>query len=119
MGITGSKSVNKTNEKICIIMTDTLTVDIDRDLEYLIPEYLDGRKQDVVSLRVSLQNNDFETIRILGHNMKGTGGGYGFNAISDIGDEIQQSAIAKNAGELERLAGVLKDYLDRITIRYV
>ncbi|NTU67380.1 MAG: Hpt domain-containing protein [Chlorobiaceae bacterium] len=100
-------------------MTDTLVVDIDRDLENLIPEYLQGRRQDIDAMKGALQTGDFETMMILGHNMKGTGGGYGFNAITDIGSKIQQAAIAKNAGELEKLAGILQDYLDRITIRHV
>ncbi len=100
-------------------MSDTLIVEIEKDLEYLIPEYLEGRRQDVLAMREGLSGGDFERLRILGHNMKGTGGGYGFNGITDIGAEIQEAAKEKNAGELERLAGVLQDYLDRVTIRYV
>ncbi len=100
-------------------MAEKLIVEIESDLEYLIPEYLDGRRQDVISIREALQNGDFETIRILGHNMKGTGGGYGFNRITDIGGEIQSSALSGDAGSLEKLAGDLQDYLERVTVRYV
>jgi HPt (histidine-containing phosphotransfer) domain-containing protein len=100
-------------------MAEKLIVEIESDLEYLVPEYLDGRRQDVISIREALQNGDFETIRILGHNLKGTGGGYGFNGITDIGAAIQDSALSGDAGMLEKLAGDLQDYLDRVTIRYV
>lgn len=94
-------------------------VNIDRDLEYLIPEYLEGRRNDAVAIRKALQNRDFESIRILGHNMKGTGGGFGFDVITVIGGKIQQAAISGDAGAIERLAGELSDYLGRVTVRYV
>lgn len=100
-------------------MAEPEIVEIERDLEYLIPEYLEGRHRDVISMREALTNGDFESIRILGHNMKGTGGGYGFDALTDIGGEIQQAATSADAGALERLAGELADYLGRLKIRYV
>ncbi|MCE1274895.1 MAG: Hpt domain-containing protein [Chlorobiaceae bacterium] len=100
-------------------MPEPEIVEIDRDLEYLIPEYLEGRRRDVESMRTALADGDFESMRILGHNMKGTGGGYGFDAITDIGGAIQQAAINTDAGELEKLTGELADYLGRIQIRFV
>lgn len=100
-------------------MAEPEIVEIDHDLEYLIPEYLDGRHKDVESIRAALADGDFETVRILGHNMKGTGGGYGFDAITTIGAAIQDAAVNGNADELEQLAGELADYLGRIEIRYV
>lgn len=100
-------------------MPEPEIVEIDRDLEYLIPEYLEGRRRDVESMRTALADGDFESMRILGHNMKGTGGGYGFDAITVIGGAIQQAAINTDAGELEKLTGELADYLGRIQIRFV
>jgi hypothetical protein len=100
-------------------MAEQEIVNIDSELEYLIPEYLDGRRKDAASIAEALLRQDFESIRILGHNMKGTGGGYGFDAITIIGGEIQQAAISGDAGTLERLAGELADYLGRVTVRYV
>jgi HPt (histidine-containing phosphotransfer) domain-containing protein len=100
-------------------MAERVIVTIERDLEYLIPEYLEGRRNDIESIRQALQKGDFETIRILGHNMKGTGGGYGFDAITVIGGNIQDAAKAAEADELERLSDELEEYLDTIEIRYV
>jgi HPt (histidine-containing phosphotransfer) domain-containing protein len=100
-------------------MAERVIVTIERDLEYLIPEYLEGRRNDIESIRQALQKGDFETIRILGHNMKGTGGGYGFDAITVIGGNIQDAAKATEADELERLSDELEEYLDTIEIRYV
>jgi HPt (histidine-containing phosphotransfer) domain-containing protein len=95
------------------------TVTIDRELEYLIPDYLDSRKKDAAAIMGALPHEDFESIRIMGHNMKGTGGGYGFEAISEIGEEIEKAAISRDAGTIERHAGELMDYIGSVAVRYV
>jgi HPt (histidine-containing phosphotransfer) domain-containing protein len=95
------------------------TVTINRELEYLVPDYLDSRKKDVAAIMEALPGGNFESIRILGHNMKGTGGGYGFEAISDFGEEIQKAAQSRNTGMIERLAGELMDYIGSVAVRYV
>jgi HPt (histidine-containing phosphotransfer) domain-containing protein len=95
------------------------TVTIDRELEYLVQDYLDSRKKDATAIMDALPKEDYESIRILGHNMKGTGGGYGFEAISELGEEIQKAALSRDAGTIERLAGELMDYIGSVVVRYV
>jgi HPt (histidine-containing phosphotransfer) domain-containing protein len=56
---------------------EVIVIHADKDLEDLIPEFLDNRRSDVESIRGALANDDYETIRVLGHSMKGSGGGYG------------------------------------------
>jgi CheY-like chemotaxis protein len=51
-------------------------------LQELIPQYLSDRKNDLVSIQRLLQERDFDRVRTLGHNMKGTGASYGFSEIS-------------------------------------
>jgi|WetSurMetagenome_2_1015567.scaffolds.fasta_scaffold440568_2 HPt (histidine-containing phosphotransfer) domain-containing protein len=100
-------------------MSAPIIVEIDIDLEDLVPEYLESRKTEVESLKKGLRTGDFESLRIIGHNLKGTGGGYGFDQLTIIGGEIEQAAKTTNADELERLVGELEDYLERVEVRYV
>jgi hypothetical protein len=100
-------------------MPEKETVYIDKDLEQLIPDYLDNRRNDAVRIREALQNEDFEAIRIIGHNMKGTGGGYGFDALTLKGGEIQAAALRRESIALLRLSDELLDYIGGIEIVYV
>ena len=43
--------------------------------------------------RLSMQG-DYAIIRTLGHQMAGTGGGYGFDPITEIGSALEDSALA-------------------------
>lgn len=95
---------------------DTITVIIDSDLEDLIPGFLENRKKDLLSLKDALGKRENETIQSIGHSLKGVGGGYGFDEISRLGAEVENSAKASNHDMLERLVGELDDYLNRIHV---
>ena len=69
-------------------------------------------------LEDALQSADYEGVRILGHNMKGVGGGYGFDAITDIGMSLEQAAKEKDAREIRKQAEALSNYLERVEVRY-
>ena len=95
---------------------DSIKVIVDKDLESLIPGFLQRRRDDVEKLHGALEAEDFETLRITGHSMKGTGGGYGFDGLSGIGAAIE---VGAKAGELQTVREqviTLTDYLDRLQV---
>ncbi len=95
-----------------------ITVKIDRDLEDLIPGYLERRQEDVSAIRDACDAGDFDKIKILGHSMKGSGGGYGFDRITEIGRMIEESAKNQDAAAILVHAGDLADYVSRVEIVY-
>ncbi len=98
--------------------TEKIIVAIDEDLEDLIPGYMDNRRSDIKNIEAALLGNDLETIRILGHSMKGSGGGYGFDPITDIGGALEQAAKDAEIEEIKTQAKALADYIDNIDIVY-
>jgi HPt (histidine-containing phosphotransfer) domain-containing protein len=95
-----------------------ITVNIDPDLEELIPGFLDNRSKDLQALRTALSASDFKTVQSLGHGLKGVGGGYGFDRISELGSKIE---TAVKSGALDTLPGLideLADYLDRVEVKF-
>jgi HPt (histidine-containing phosphotransfer) domain-containing protein len=91
---------------------------IDPDLRALIPEFLENRWADLKAMQEAVSGEEFETVRIRGHRMKGSGGGYGFDRLSEIGRELEQAAEQKNRVEIEKLLQRLEDYLGRIEVGY-
>jgi len=57
---------------------------------------------------------DFEAVTILGHNMRGSGGAYGFQAITDIGAALEQAAQDADTDASRKWVGELTLYLDRV-----
>ncbi len=101
-----------------IAEADAITVRIDADLEALIPTYLSNRFADIATLRLALENDDFSKAQYLGHSIKGSGGGYGFEFISAIGAELEQAAICKDSQAIARHIEALNDYLLRLHVVY-
>ena len=94
------------------------TVYVDADLRDLIPGFVSNRHRDVERLLTASGANDFDTARIIGHSMKGSGGGYGFPRITELGDKVEQAAIRRDAVEIAKLANELGQYLKAVKIEY-
>lgn len=98
---------------------DKIIIEVDSDLEDLIPGFLERRQQDLQTLRDALNSADFARIGQLAHTLKGVGGGYGFDAITSISQQLQQAAENRSATEIEANLAELTDYLARIEVVYV
>ena len=97
---------------------EKIIVYVDAELEDLIPGFLENRQEDIRSIREALEKDDYETIRTLGHSMKGSGGGYGFDAITDIGRSLEMAAKERNAEEIRKRVGELLHYLEHVEVVY-
>lgn len=98
---------------------DKIIVEVDVDLEDLIPTYLSNLDKNLQKITDALGAGDFEQCRVLGHNMKGSGGGYGFHDLSRFGKQIEDAAKTSTGADIETTLGQIKDYLSRIEITYV
>lgn len=95
-----------------------MRVTVDEDLADLIPGYLERRQDDLVVLASALASGDFESIRILGHSMKGSGGGYGFDGITDIGSALEIAGRDHDTAAIESSTAALAEYLTRLEVVY-
>ena len=82
----------------------------------LIPGFLLNRRQDVIVMLNALDRGDFKTVGDLGHGMKGAGGSWGFQRITDIGAALEQAAESADDDVSRRWVGELSRYLDRVEI---
>ncbi len=95
---------------------DKIVVIVDADLEELIPGFLEHRIKDVQSLRDALAKQDVGNLQSIGHSLKGVGGGYGFDTLSEIGAAIEAAAKQQNLSSIEELIARMADYLQRIDV---
>ena len=95
-----------------------LTVEISSDLEDIVPIFLGNREQDLRTLRDALTRRDLGTIQTIGHRLKGDGGGYGFDRISEIGTTMELAAKQQDYATIEQQILQLEDYLRRVHVIY-
>lgn len=97
---------------------EELVVYADPDLEDLIPIFLENRNEDVTALQEALSQGDFERVRVLAHNMRGAGGGYGFEAITQIGKRMEEAAKAQDGSTITSGIVALEAYLGKVQVIY-
>ena len=82
----------------------------------LIGKYLDNRRDDIDKLKQALADADFDTIRITGHNLYGSGSAYGLDDISWLGASIEKAADEKNGAKIEGLISELTHFLQKLRV---
>ena len=85
-----------------------------RSLAERTPAYLRNCRQNVIDMDAALDRADFGVVTILGHNLRGSGGGFGFQAITDIGAGLEQAAEDADTEASRQWLGELTGYLDRV-----
>jgi CheY-like chemotaxis protein len=84
----------------------------------LIPEYLENCTKSLVDLAHAVARKDFETVRAIGHGMKGCGAGYGFAAITDLGRNIEHAAAGNDTEAVSLQICRLGTYLENLEVIY-
>jgi CheY-like chemotaxis protein len=92
---------------------DAPRAQIPPEMADLAEQYLRNRCTDAETLREAAGAGDFAEARRRGHNMKGSGTGYGFPHVSQLGARIERAAEARDAGELQRCADALFAYAEK------
>ena len=94
---------------------ERVQVKIDPRLQAVIPAYLEKRRKDVEAVLTALADGDYEKIRTIGHNMHGTGAGFGFTEISEIGARLEQAADTRNTKSIHQEIATLSTYLNTLS----
>lgn len=106
------RELAKRNEQMKII------VKADPDLADIIPGYIENRRRDLTIIKEALEKGDYDAIRVAGHQMRGSGAGYGFDALTDIGSDLEQAAKEKDRARIFSALESLADYIERVEVVY-
>lgn len=95
-----------------------VVVTVDPELGALVPGFLNNRREDLQRIAAAMAEGDYQSLRIIGHNMKGSGGAYGFDHISELGARIEKAALAADVAAAAAATEALESYLGRLDVRY-
>ncbi|MGA2711960.1 MAG: response regulator [Bryobacteraceae bacterium] len=98
---------------------DRIRISAKAGLEDLIPGYLSNCRKNILVLGDAVAKADLDTARSIGHGMKGCGRGYGFEAISEIGRNIEHAAAVYDTSGVSTQIVLLEDFLSRLDVIYM
>ncbi len=93
-------------------------IEVSAELKEIVPGFLANKRRDLLLLRAALEGGDYAGLQRLGHALKGEGGSYGFDTISELGAGLEQAARQNDARALEELIASLSRYLDGVSVVY-
>jgi CheY-like chemotaxis protein len=85
-------------------------------IESLVPKYLANVRRDMDQILASGESKDCAIARRLGHQLKGSGEGYGFPEITRTGAAVELAALTANEDEIRKQILALAAYLDRVEV---
>lgn len=91
---------------------------VDPELKDLIPDFLNNRREDIKNIQSATINSDFNTISLIGHNLKGIGSSYGFDDITVFGKALEAAGFCQDMRVIRILTQKLSDFLENVEIIY-
>ncbi len=93
-----------------------VTID-DPAVRNLIDGYLARRRDEVERISQAIENDDFATLRVIGHNLHGSGGAYGLEGLSVLGAALETHAARRDVDGVTAVRDSIVAFLDRLVIR--
>ena len=95
---------------------DRIVVEVDPLIQDLASQYLVNRLREIDKIGSALARGDFDTIRIIGHNMQGSGGSFGFDYVSVVGGDLERAASVADGGDIAYILERLAEYLSHVDV---
>tara|TARA_B100000700_G_scaffold153933_1_gene170854 strand:+ start:531 stop:809 length:279 start_codon:yes stop_codon:yes gene_type:complete len=74
--------------------------------------YINHTSKELEKIKTQLNLDSIDSIRTFGHNIKGSGGMYGFNEVTELGLLIETAAKEGNLDSIKSNLEVLEDFLE-------
>ena len=95
-----------------------LVVRIDRDLRDLVPVFIAHKREHAQAIVAAIARADYEALSQLAHRIRGEGGSYGFEELTEIGAALEIAANAQDLAAIRKSAQELTTYLNSVEIVY-
>ena len=86
----------------------------DPSMREVMPTFIANRRRDLTALQAALAAGDLKAIREVGHNIRCFARVYGFDELTDIGEQIRAAAEEGSSLRILHLQGKLADCLERL-----
>ncbi len=90
----------------------------DADYADILPFFVDEIPEKQAVLRQFGARSDFESLRREAHKLRGSAGGYGFQGVSDLAGQLEESCknMVRDEASILRTLDQLLDYLGKVRI---
>ena len=88
--------------------------DNDPFVKELMPGYLARRREELSTLENAVEDRNYETLRIIGHNLHGSGAAYGLPRISELGRDLEKAAHGRDDAGVRTVIDAMRAFIDTL-----
>lgn len=99
-------------------MSEEIIVNIDKDLEDIMPMFLENRRKDLDALSSLLEQMDYDSIQTIGHRLAGNAGSYGLDELGKIGVALESACVDKNDEAIRTYCQQYAHFVQHLKINY-
>jgi len=83
----------------------------------LVQEFIDGLGGRMAEMETAVSNGDYQALKRLAHQLKGSGGGYGYPDLTNLAAEIEQHALSEGLAACQQALDELKILVSRVVVK--
>jgi CheY-like chemotaxis protein len=95
---------------------DRIAISVEPDMRDAVPGYLEKRRTDLSSCYKALAEGNLPLIAGIGHKMKGTGAGFGFPFLTEMGGKLEAAARGAKTDEVKTTMDELASWFERVDL---
>ena len=84
---------------------------VEPELKDYMPTFVENRKNNIISIKKLLKKGNYKEIECLAHRLRGVGGLYGCEQITNIGYCIEEAAKNSDSEKIKEMINELSSYL--------
>ncbi len=82
----------------------------------IVVQFVDGLTNRLGTMEGALESADFEALRVAAHQLKGSGGGYGYPILTDRAAKLEEWAKSQTLDECRVCLDELRDICSRVIV---
>ncbi|MGB0717152.1 MAG: Hpt domain-containing protein [Phycisphaerae bacterium] len=82
----------------------------------IVVQFIDGLDQRLQTMTDAIEKADFDALRVAAHQLKGSGGGYGYPVLTEGAGKLEQFAKQQALSECQETLKELRLLCDRVVV---
>ncbi|MHC4695954.1 MAG: Hpt domain-containing protein [Planctomycetota bacterium] len=91
---------------------------VQEDASYadIVVQFIDGLSGRLTTMENALREADFEALRAAAHQLKGSGGGYGYPILTELAAKLEKQAKAESLDACVRQVDELRELTKHVVV---
>lgn len=82
----------------------------------IVTEFVEGLSDRLAKMESAVNDSDYERLRVAAHQLKGTGGGYGYQVLTEKASKLERFAQQKELSECKQALSELQNVCGRVVV---